>query len=143
MAGCMGLIWIHSDAFSMLIPNMGMLLYHYEFFENFLTKNEGVDFTLHPHGVSTFKMKKKCQWSNSLVTGSHTFLNNNEGRKICTVITLIVVEDSKAWSSWHGDTLITRNNTSLAKYIADLLLSSLQPLNLAAYAVTMHAVAPL
>ncbi len=49
---------------------------------------------------------------NSLVTGSRTFHNNDEGHKICLVITLIVVEDSKAWSGWHGDDPITRNTST-------------------------------
>ena len=44
---------------------------------------------------------------NSLVTGSRTFHNDDEGHRICMVITLIMVEDSKAWSGWHGDNPIT------------------------------------
>ena len=52
---------------------------------------------------------------NSLVTWSCTFHNDNEGHRICMVITLVVVKDSKAWSGWHGDNPITRN-TSTANY---------------------------
>ncbi len=41
--------------------------------------------------------------------------NDDEGHRICMVIHLIVVEDSKAWSGWHWDNPITRN-TSTANY---------------------------
>ncbi len=49
---------------------------------------------------------------NFLVTGSCTFQNDDEGHRICMVITLIVIEDSKAWSSWHGDNRITHNTST-------------------------------
>ncbi len=53
---------------------------------------------------------------NSLVTRSRTFHNDDEGHRICMVITLIVVEDSKAWSGWHGDNPITRNTLTANYY---------------------------
>ncbi len=49
-----------------------------------------------------------------MVTGSHTFYNDDEDHRNCIVITLIMVENSKAWSGWHGDNQITcRPNTSI------------------------------
>ena len=45
---------------------------------------------------------------NSLVTDH----NDDEGHRICMVITLIVVEASKAWSGWHGDNPITRSTST-------------------------------
>ncbi len=50
---------------------------------------------------------------NSLVTGSRTFHNDDEGHRIFMVITLIMVEDSKKWSGWHGDNLITCNTSTV------------------------------
>ena len=46
-----------------------------------------------------------------------TFHNDDEGHRICMVITLIMVEDSKAWSGWHGDNPIRpTRNTSMANF---------------------------
>ena len=42
-----------------------------------------------------------------LVTGSHTFHNDIECHRICIVITLIAVEDSKLSSGWHKNDPIT------------------------------------
>jgi len=49
----------------------------------------------------------------ALVTGSRTFWNNDTCLRLCVAIILIVVQHSKAWSSWHSDNRITCN-TSLA-----------------------------
>ncbi len=50
---------------------------------------------------------------NSLLTGSRTFRNDDEDHRICMVITLIVlIEDLKPWSGWHGDNPITRNTST-------------------------------
>ena len=38
--------------------------------------------------------------------------NDDAAHRICIVIPLIVVEDSKAWSGWHGDNRITRNTST-------------------------------
>ncbi len=57
---------------------------------------------------------------NSLVTGSCTFHNKDEDHRICIVITLIMVEDSKAWYGWHGDNPITCN-TSTANILHNYL----------------------
>ena len=63
------------------------------------------------------KTNSPSKWlRNSLVTGSCTFHNNDEGHRICMVITLIVVEDSKAWSSWHGDNPITCNTLTANRF---------------------------
>ncbi len=39
----------------------------------------------------------------------HAPFIDDEGHRICMVITLVVIEDTKAWSGWHGDNPITRN----------------------------------
>ena len=56
---------------------------------------------------------------NSLVTGSHTFHNDDKCHRICMVITFIVIENSKAWSGWHRDNQITRN-TLMANRLREL-----------------------
>ncbi len=40
------------------------------------------------------------------------WLDHARGHRICMVITLIVVEDSKTSSGWHGDNPITRNTST-------------------------------
>ncbi len=69
----------------------------------------------------TNQINSPSKWlRNSLVTGSHTFHNDDEGHIICMVITLIVVEDSEAWSGWHGDNPITRNTSTANSRTATL-----------------------
>ncbi len=87
-----------------ICQNVTHLVSHFIFCTNCLITNFG------PYSKLHIKTTSNRWWlRNSLVTGSQPFHNDDEGLKICIVTTLIVVENSKAWSGWHGHNRITRN----------------------------------